>query len=110
MYELVKAHNVNNPVRVITSGCNTAIESLWIYIKHVLFELSESMASRIKDNNHLLDIIDKINSKFLPANAILVSFNIDNMFPVIGNKSGLDGVKSILLKRSTNMPLVECIL
>ena len=66
------------------------------------------MASRIKDNNHLLDIIDKINSKSLPANAILVSFDIDNMFPVIGNKSGLDGVKSILLKRSTNMPLVAC--
>ena len=68
------------------------------------------MASRIKDNNHLLDIIDKINSKSLPANAILVSFDIDNMFLVIGNKSGLDGVKSVLLKRSTNTPLVECIL
>ena len=39
MYGLVKTHKVNNPVRVITSGCNTAIESLSIYIEHVLFEL-----------------------------------------------------------------------
>ena len=110
MYGLVKTHKVNNPVRVITSGCNTAIESLSIYIEHVLFELSEGMPSRIKDSNHLLDIIDNMNSMFLPANAILVSFDIVNMFPNIDNKSGLDAVKSVLLKRSTNTSLVECIL
>ena len=52
MYGLVKTPKVNNPVRVITSGCNTAIESLSIYIEHVLFELSETMPSRIKDSNH----------------------------------------------------------
>ena len=40
MYELVKAHKVNNCVRVVTSGFNTAIESFSIYIEHVLFELS----------------------------------------------------------------------
>ena len=110
MYGLVKTHKVNNPVRVITSGCNTAIESLSIYIEYVLFELSESMPSRIKDNNHLLDIIDNINSMFLPANAILVTFDIVNMFPSTDNKSGLDAVKSALLKSSTNAPPVECIL
>ena len=107
---LVKTHKVNISVRVITSGCNTAIESLSIYIELVLFELSESMPPRIKDSNHLLDIIDKINSMFLPANAILFSFDIVNMFPNIDNKSGLDAVKSVLLKRSTNTPPVECIL
>ena len=72
MYGLVKTHKVNNPVRVITSGCNTAIERLSIYIEHVLFELSEIMPSIIKDSNHLPDINDNMNSMFLPANAILV--------------------------------------
>ena len=48
-----------------------------------------------------------MNSMFLPANAILVSFDIVNMFPNIDNKSGLDAVKSVLLKRSTNAPPVE---
>ena len=37
MYGLLKIRKVNNPARVITSGCNTAIESLSIYIEHVLF-------------------------------------------------------------------------
>ena len=36
---------------------------------------------------------------FLPDNAILFSFYNVNMFPNIDNKSGLDAVKSILLKR-----------
>ena len=74
MYGLVKTHKVNNPVRVITSGCNTAIESLSIYIEHVLFELSEGMSSRIKDSNHLLDIFDNMNSMLLPANLSFSSF------------------------------------
>ena len=109
-YGLVKTHKVNNPVIVITSGCNTAIERLSLYIEHVLLELSESISSRIKDSNHLLDIIDNINSMFSPANAILVSLDIVNMFPNIDNMSDLDAVKSILLNRSTNTPPVECTL
>ena len=80
------------------------------YIENVLFELSERMPSRIRDSNHLLDIIDNINSMFLHVNAILVSFDIVNMFPKTDNKSGLDAVKSVLLKRSTNTPPVKCIL
>ena len=68
------------------------------------------MLSRIKESNHLLDIIDNINSMFLHTNAILLSFDIVNMFPNIDNKSGLDAVKSVLLKGSTNTPSVECIL
>ena len=47
---------------------------------------------------------------FLPANAISVSFGIVNMLSNIDKKSGLDAVKFVLLKRSTNKPLVECIL
>ena len=107
MYGLVKT--LNNPVRVITSGCNTAIESFSIYTEHVLFELSEVMPSRIKDSNHLLNIIDNMNNMFLPANAILVSLDIVNIFPII-DKSGLDAVKSVLSKSSTDTPPVECIL
>ena len=94
MYGLVKTHKVNNPVRVMTSGCNTTIESLSIYIEHGLFELSEGIPSRIKDSNHLLDIIDNMNSMLLPANSILVSINIVNMFPNTENKCSLDAVKS----------------
>ena len=80
------------------------------YIEHVLFELSESMLSRIKDSNHPLDIIDNFSQMFIPTNTILVSFDIFNMFPNVDNESGLDDVKSVLLQRSINTAPVECIL
>ena len=59
---------------------------------------------------YLVDIIDNLNSMLLPANASLVSFDIANMFSNIDNKSGLDALKSVLLRRSTNTPPVKCIL
>ena len=67
------------------------------------------MPSRTSDSNHLLDITDNMNSMFLPVNAILFSFDIVSMFPNVDNKPGLDAVKSVLLKKSTNTPPVECI-
>ena len=48
------------------------------------------MPSRIKGSDHLFDIIYNINSMFLPANTILVRFDIVHMFPNIDNKSGFD--------------------
>ena len=68
-----------------------------------MFFWVESMPSRIKDSNHLLDLIDNINSMFLSMNTILTSFDIANMFPNIGNKSGLDAVKPVLLITSSWM-------
>ena len=67
----------------------------------IFFFLLESMPSRIKDSNHLLDLIDNINSMFLSMNTILISFDIVNMFPNIGSKSGLDAVKPALLITSS---------
>ena len=56
---------------------------------------------------YLVDIIDNLNSMLLPANASLVSFDTANMFPNIDNKSGLDALKSILLRRPTNTPPIK---
>ena len=95
---------------VITSVCSTAIESLSLYIEHVLYKLSENIHSRIKDGNHLLDITGNVNITDLPMNTILVSFDIVIMFPSIDSKSGLDVVKSVLLNMSTNISPAACIL
>ena len=37
MYGLVKTHKVDNPVRVTTSGCGTAIENLSIFVEECLY-------------------------------------------------------------------------
>ena len=38
MYGLVKTHKAHNPVRIITSGCNAAVENLSIFAEKVLYK------------------------------------------------------------------------
>ena len=103
MYDNVKTHKIGNPTRVITSGSNTAIENLSVFVENVLYDIASELPSRIKDTNHMLDIIDNLNSLDLPFNSILVSFDIINMFPNIDNNLGLSFVKKYLDLCSKNI-------
>ena len=110
MYDNVKTHKKGNPTRVITSGSNTAIENLSVFVENVLYDIASELPSRIKGTNYMLDIIDNLNSLDLPLNFILVSFDIINMFPNIDNNLGLSSVKKYLDLCSKNIPLTNCLL
>ena len=110
MYGLVKTHRNDNTVRVITSGCNTSVENLSIFVESILFKESENLKSRIRDTNHMLCIIDDLNNSGLPNNSILVSFDVVNMFPSIHNESGLEAVTKVLNLRSVLEPPTACII
>ena len=38
MYGLITTHEENNPARVITSGCGTAVEFLSIFVENYLYK------------------------------------------------------------------------
>ena len=111
MYSLVKTHKVGNPVRVITSGCGTAIENLSIFVEKCLYSEVLKIESRVKDTSEMLTIIDNLNkSNTLTSDCRSVSFDIINMFPSIDNISGLKAVKSILDARQDQFPPTTCII
>ena len=110
MYGNIKTHKICNPTRVITSCCNTAIENLSIFVENVLYNIASELPSKIKDTNHMLDIIDNSDSLDLPLNYILVSFDIINMFPNIDNNLGLSSVRKYLDLCSKNIPPTNCLL
>ena len=90
MYGLVKTHKVNNPVRVITTGCGTAVENFSIFVERYLYAEVLKIESRIQDTSEMLNFIDylyKCNN--LTEDSSLVSFDIVNMFPSIDNQSRL---------------------
>ena len=58
---MVKTHKINNPVYVITSGCNTATENLSILVEKILYPIANKLPSKIKDTNDMLEIVDRIN-------------------------------------------------
>ena len=84
MYDLIKTHKVNNPVRFITSGFGTAVENLSIFVEKCLFPEVLKIESRVQDTSEMLKFIDFLNdSNILMKNCMLVSFDIVNMFPVL---------------------------
>ena len=111
MYGLIKTHKESNPVRVITSGCSTAIEYLTIFVEKYLYKEVNKIDFRVKDTPDMLNIIDKINdSNILTDDSVLVSFDIVNMFPSINNVFGLEAVSEILENSETDFPPADCIL
>ena len=110
MYGMVKTHKTDNPVRLITSGCNTAVEKLSILVEKTLYPIADKLPSKIKDTNNMLDIIDNIIKSVLNDKCVLVSFDVVNMFPNIDNKSGLSSVKNILSDNDFDPVSVQCII
>ena len=82
---LYKTHKTGMPVRLLTSGWNTAIENLSRFIEIICSPLTEVMQCRIKDTSHLLDIIDTLNEQPISNHKKLMSLDIANMFPSIDN-------------------------
>ena len=107
---LYKTHKEGSPVRLLTSGYNTAIENLARYIESICAPLTENLASRIKNTAHLLEIVDELNTTEIPENAMLVSFDIVNMFPSIDNVNGVNTMRAALEKRVVKNPSTECII
>ena len=107
---LYKTHKIGNPVRLLTAGCNTPIENLCRFIEQHTYPLVENIPTRIRDTSHFLEIIDDINKTPLPDNALIVSFDIVNMYPSISNEQGIKAVKNALNKRVHKSPPTACIL
>ena len=107
---LYKTHKNGTPVRLLTSGCNSATEGLSYFVEKKCAPLVRNMRSRIEDTSHMLDIIDEINGNGIPENAILVSLDIENMFPSIDNTRGIATIKKRLAKED-NFPVpIDCII
>ena len=107
---LYKTHKNNTPVRLLTTGCNTAIENLSRFLEIHSAPLTTHLPSRIKDTGHLLELIDDINTKGLPQGAILVSFDVVNMFPNIDNERGLQTLREAFDRRTTQIPSTDCLI
>ena len=108
MYNLIKAHKVGNFVRVITSGCSTAIENLSIFIETCLYSEVLKTEGRVSE---MITIIDKLTkSNTLASDCRLESFDNISTFPGIDNISGLKAVKRIFDARQDQFHPTVCII
>ena len=84
------------------------MEHLSIFVQKVLYGIASELPSRIKDTNHMLDIINDLNSSNLYPESVLVSFNI-YIFPCIDNKMWINSVVKLLDDRACkDLPIKFC--
>ena len=101
---LYKIHKHGSPIRLLTTGCNTAIKNLFRFIEKMCAPLTNNTDVGIKETENLLQIIDNININGLPNNAILISFDTVNMFLNIDNVKGTEAAKLALQNRPSQKP------
>ena len=107
----IKTHKRDNPLRLITSCCGTAIENLSAFTEFYLQPLARKQPSFIKDTTDLLNRIDKLNEQGpFPEGTLLVSWDVVSMFPNIDNELGLGAVSRALNTREQQLPSTDCIL
>ena len=107
----IKTHKMDNPLRLITSCCGTAIENLSAFTEFYLQPLARKQPSFIKDTTDLLNRIQKLNEQGpFPEGTLLVSWDVVSMFPNIDNELGLGAVSRALDTREQLLPSIDCIL
>ena len=76
-------HKPNIQARLLTTGCNTAIENQAIFVEKHCATLTEKIPRKITDSYYLFDISETLNATGIPDNAILMPFNTVNIFIVL---------------------------
>ena len=110
---LIKAHKEDYPLRIITTGCSTAIEHLSAFTEYYLAPLARKHPSYIKDTTHM-HFFNKINESnqthSFPPGTLLVAWDIEAMFPNIDNKAGLRTIKKTYDSSHIQSPSTKCLM
>ena len=106
-----KSDKKDNPLRLITSCCGTAIENLSAFREFYLQPLARKQPSFITDTTDLLNRIEELNKQgpFLEG-TLLVSWDVVSMIPNIDNELSLRAVKRALETRDQLLPSTNCII
>ena len=87
-----------------------AIENLVILVEKHCTKLNENIPIKINNSYYLTDIFETLNAKGILDNAILVSFNISNMFHSIEYNRGVAPAKNTLDSQANLSPFTEYII
>lgn len=97
LYSLIKLHKDNHPIRPVVS-----------FVTAPSFKLSKTLINIIKMHckfksthsiKNSVDLISRIKDIHLPDKAILLSFDVKNLFPSIPPADVMDIVEDLLNKK-----------
>ena len=113
-YGNYKAHKPEKgyPLRLITSGCGSPVKILSCFVDYHLKPLISDLNNVVIDISHFLRKLEKFNAEFDGSmdGVMLVTWDIENMFPSIDNDMGINACREALEKRLEADPPTDCVI
>lgn len=100
LYGLIKTHKKDAPIRPVVSHCNSPSRNLAIYINERFNNITKFQATHSIKNS--IELVNKLKSTQIPNSAMLVSFDVSNMFPNIPTTECLELLNNLINKSNTN--------
>ena len=99
-------------MRVITAGTNSAIAQLSAFTERFLDPIARSVRYILVDTTDFFRMLQDINKRFGPIldHFLLVSWDIEAMYPSINNALGMEACRKALDKREKLKPSTDCIM
>ena len=108
---LIKAHKEDYQLRIITTGCSTAIEHLSAFTEYYSAPLACKHSSYIKDTTHRLNKTNRINqTRSFPPGTLQATWHIKAMFPNIDNKAGFKNNQKTFDSHPIQSPSKKCLM
>lgn len=103
-------HKEGNPLRLLPSCCDRAIERLSAFTEHYLKSLTPSLPSFVKNTTHFINEIEELNKQgHLPNDALLFSWDVVTISPNIDSTLCIEAVRNTSESRIVKTPSIECI-
>lgn len=107
LYGLPKIHKPNVPIRPVVSYFNSPCAKLSRFLNSFILNSTNFISSSsIKNSKHLSSLIKDIH---IPDSAILVSFDVTNLFPSVPPEDCLQLVSDLLLSHNFTPDITEFI-
>ena len=110
-YGLVKIHKPGCKFRVIKAGSNSATIHLSAFTEKFLGPLARSQEHILADTTDF-NFVNHLNTRYVPMSEVvlLVSWDVEPMYPSVANKLGREACRDALNARSEVKPSTECLL
>ena len=109
---MIKTHKSGPKLRVITAGTNSTVAQLSAFTERFLGPIARSLRYILVDTTDFLRMLQEINKRFgsIPDHFLLVSWDIEAMYPSIHNALGMEACRKALDNREKLKPSTDSIM
>ena len=106
LYGLPKSHKSEIPLRPIVSACGDPLDKLTWFLERIISQLLPFVPSHLRNTYDYLDRLKQTFPRGAPANAILFTVDVANLYGNIPIKEAIDATMKLIAKHQNNIDLL----